>query len=139
MPSADALGARKRMAGGRVASEPPRPALAAALASCRGAFLGVGLFSGMSNLLMLTGSLFMLEIYDRVLPSRSVPTLLGLAVLAVLLYGFQGVLDVIRSRIFVRIGRSLDEALSGRVYGGLAGLPLKTRCGGDGLQPLRDL
>ena len=47
------------------------------LASCRHAFLGVGLMSGMINLLYLTGSFFMLEIYDRVLPSRSVPTLMG--------------------------------------------------------------
>ena len=59
----------------------PRSELAAALAACRGAFMGTAAISGMSNILQLTGSMFMLEIYDRVLPSRSVPTLVGLLVL----------------------------------------------------------
>src|SRR4051812_6211876 len=116
-----------------------RSELASALATCRHGFLGVGLVSGMVNLLYLTGSFFMLQVYDRVLPSRSVPTLLGLAVLAGALYGFQGFLDLIRNRIFVRIGASLDEALGGRVHDILVRLPLRTRTQGDGLQPLRDL
>ena len=51
--------------------QPASSELAVALASCKRAFLAVALFSGMSNILMLTGALFMLEIYDRVLPSRS--------------------------------------------------------------------
>jgi ATP-binding cassette subfamily C protein len=118
---------------------PPRSELATALAACRGAFVGIGLFSGMSNLLMLTGSFFMLEVYDRVLPSRSVPTLVGLAILVAVLYSFQGLLDMIRSRILVRIGERLDEQLSGRVYDAIVRFPLKVRGGGDGLQPLRDL
>ena len=109
------------------------------LASCRHAFLGIGLMSGMINVLYLTGSFFMLEVYDRVLPSRSIPTLVGLAVIAVVLYAFQGVLDVLRGRVLVRIGASLDEALSGRVFDILVRLPLKARPAGDGLQPLRDL
>ena len=63
--------------------QPPASAeLAAALGACRRAFLAIALFSGMSNILMLTGSLFMLEVYDRVLPSRSVPTLVALLILA---------------------------------------------------------
>ena len=109
------------------------------LASGRHAFLGVGVMSAMINVLYLTGSFFMLEVYDRVLPSRSVPTLVGLAVIAAVLYAFQGVLDVIRGRVLVRIGASLDEALSGRVFDIVVRLPLKTRTAGDGLQPLRDL
>ncbi len=48
--------------------------LSTALAACRGAFIATAVFSGMSNVLMLTGAIFMLEIYDRVLPSHSVPT-----------------------------------------------------------------
>src|ERR1700724_4472033 len=99
-------------------SRPPqvsaRSELAVALSSCRGAFIGIGLISGMSNVLMLTGALFMLEIYDRVLPSRSVPTLIGLATLAGGLYAAQGILDLIRGRILVRIGGSLDDVLGGR-------------------------
>ena len=55
-----------------------RSELGDALRACRNAFVGVGVMSCMINLLYLTGSLFMLEVYDRVLPSRSVPTLIGL-------------------------------------------------------------
>jgi len=58
----------------------PRSELGDALRACRNAFAGVGVMSCMINLLYLTGSLFMLEVYDRVLPSRSVPTLIGLAI-----------------------------------------------------------
>ena len=117
----------------------PRSELSAALASCRGAFLSVALMSGMTNILYLTGSFYMLEVYDRVLPSRSVPTLVGLSILAAVLFGFQGILDLIRSRILVRIGASLDESLSRRVYDAVIRFPLKARAGGDGLQPMRDL
>jgi len=109
------------------------------LQACRGTFVTLGVFSGISNILMLTGSFFMLQIYDRVLPSRSVSTLVGLAVLAGILYVFQGVIDVIRSRINVRIGRFVDANFSRRVYAGIVRMPLKTRGDGDGLQPLRDL
>jgi ATP-binding cassette, subfamily C, bacterial PrsD len=117
----------------------PQSELAAALSACRSAFIGVGVMSAMVNVLYLTGSFFMLEIYDRVLPSRSVPTLVGLIVLAGLLYIAQGVLDMIRGRILVRIGASLDEALAGRVFETIARLPLKVGQRNDGLQPLRDL
>jgi len=73
-------------------------------------------FSGVSNLLMLTGALFMLEIYDRILPSRSVPTLVALLILVAGLYAAQGMIDTIRSRILVRVGHSLNESMSSRVY-----------------------
>ena len=118
---------------------PASSELAAALGACRRAFLAIALFSGMSNLLMLTGALFMLEIYDRVLPSRSVPTLVALLILAAGLYGAQGIIDMIRSRILVRIGLSLDEAMSLRVYDAIVRLPLKVGGRGDGTQPIRDL
>src|SRR5215203_6229495 len=116
-----------------------RSELRTVLASCRHAFLGIALMTGMINVLYLTGSFFMLEIYDRVLPSRSVPTLVGLAIIAFVLYAFQGVLDVLRGRVLVRIGTSLDEALSRRVFDLLVRLPLKAPTAGDGLQPVRDL
>src|SRR4030095_15007503 len=107
-----------------------RSELGEALRACRNAFIGVGAMSCMINLLYLTGSIFMLEIYDRVLPSRSVPTLVGLVILAGGLYIAQGILDLIRGRILVRIGTSLDEALSGRVFETVARLaPVGgTRC-----------
>ena len=57
--------------------------LKGALAACRGALIGIAILTVVINVLTLTGSLFMLEVYDRVLPSRSVPTLVGLAVLRV--------------------------------------------------------
>jgi ATP-binding cassette, subfamily C, type I secretion system permease/ATPase len=118
---------------------PVRSELAEALAACRGAFYGTALISGMSNILMLTGAMFMLEIYDRVLPSRSMPTLIGLLILATGLFTALGILDAIRGRILVRIGGSLDESLSGRVYDTLVRLPLSAGARGDGTQPLRDL
>jgi ATP-binding cassette subfamily C protein PrsD len=118
---------------------PPGSELKAALRACRNAFIGVAVFSGIINLLMLTGSFYMLEIYDRVLPSRSVPTLVGLSILAATLFAFLGVIDLVRGRVMVRIGASLDEALSERVFNAIVRLPLKTGARGDGLQSLRDL
>ena len=116
-----------------------RSELSAALASCRGAFIGTALISGMSNVLMLTGAMFMLEVYDRVIPSRSMPTLVGLGILAAGLFTVLGILDGIRGRILSRIGGALDETLSGRVYDTLVQLPLRAGNRGDGGQPLRDL
>lgn len=95
--------------------------------------------SGVVNVLALTGSFFMLQVYDRVIPGRSVPTLIGLAVFAGTLFVFQGVLELIRSRLLVRIGMALDAQLSGQVYTALMHLPLRTKLAGDGLQSLRDL
>jgi ATP-binding cassette subfamily C protein len=113
--------------------------LSDALAACRGAFAGTALISGMSNILMLSGAMFMLEVYDRVLPSRSVPTLVGLTVLVAVLFLALGLLDAIRGRILARVGGSLDEALSGRVYDTMVKLPLRAGNRGDGNLPLRDL
>jgi PrtD family type I secretion system ABC transporter len=113
--------------------------LGSALRRCRKALIGVGLMSGVVNLLYLTGSFFMLQVYDRVIPSRSLPTLVALSVLAAALYLFQAVLDFIRGRILVRMAGSLDSALSPRVFALLMRLPLRTKTVGDGLQPLRDL
>ena len=116
-----------------------RSELGEALRACRTAFIGVGIMSCMINLLYLTGSLFMLEVYDRVLPSRSVPTLVGLIILACGLYIAQGILDLIRGRILGRIGTSLDEALNARVFDTVVRLPLMVGGRNEGLQPLRDL
>jgi len=93
----------------------------------------------MSNVLMLTGAMFMLEIYDRVLPSRSVSTLIALAILAGSLYVALGLLDLIRGRILSRIGISLDEALSGRIYQTIVRLPAIVGLRNDGAAPMRDL
>jgi ATP-binding cassette subfamily C protein len=111
----------------------------AAVIACRRAFISIGLFTAAINILMLTGSFFMLQIYDRVIPSRSVPTLLGLIVLVSMLYAFQGVLDFIRQRLLVRVARGLDERLSKYAYEAIVQLPLTSGAARDGLQPVRDL
>jgi PrtD family type I secretion system ABC transporter len=116
-----------------------RSELGGALRACRDAFIGVGVMSCMINLLYLTGSIFMLEVYDRVIPSRSVPTLIGLVVLAGGLYVAQGGLDLIRGRILGRIGTALDEAINARVFETIVRLPLMVGSRNEGLQPLRDL
>src|SRR5450755_495870 len=121
------------------ASGARRSELGDALRACRSAFIGVGIMSCMINLLYLTGSIFMLEVYDRVLPSRSIPTLVGLVILAGGLYIAQGVLDLIRGRVLGRIGTSLDEALNARVFETIVRLPLMVGGRNEGLQPLRDL
>ena len=116
-----------------------RSELGQALRACRSAIVGIALASALINVLYLSGSIYMLEIYDRVLTSRSIPTLIGLTMMVIILYAFQGCLDLLRSRVLVRIGRSLGESLSTRVYEVIGRLALATRGTGDGLQPLRDL
>ena len=102
------------------------------------ALWGIGLFSAIINVLTLTGSLFMLQIYDRVLPSKSVPTLIALAIVVLGLYTFQAIFDVIRGRIFVRIGAQFDNSLTEKVHDTIIKLPLQTRRA-EGIQPIRDL
>jgi len=68
--------------------------------------------SGIINILALTGSFYMLQIYDRAIPSGNMPTLLALSALAVCLYLFQGMFDVIRSQILVRMGARLDRKIA---------------------------
>ena len=78
----------------------------------RAVFLFIFVLSGIINVLALTGALYMMQIYDRALTSGSVPTLLALSVLAIGLYLFQGVFDVIRTQILVRIGARLDQKVA---------------------------
>jgi PrtD family type I secretion system ABC transporter len=115
------------------------PDLAAALRDCRRAFGGVALFSGVVNLLMLAGPLYMLQIYDRVLSSRSVPTLVVLSVFLVGAYAFQGALDLIRSRVVVRAAALLDQHLALTVHRAGIHLAIASRHPGEGPQPVRDL
>jgi ATP-binding cassette, subfamily C, type I secretion system permease/ATPase len=110
-----------------------------ALHLCRGAFIPLALFSALINILYLTGSFYMLQVYDRAIPSRSVPTLIALSVLAASLYAGQAALDFVRARVLLRMGRALDERLSPRVFALIARLPLTGQTGAMGPQPLRDL
>ena len=112
--------------------------LTAALARCRHALIGIGVFTAAINLLQLTGPLFMMEVYDRVLPGRSVPTLVAISILALVMFAFQGLLDVVRSRVLVRIAASVDETLSQRVFDLATKLPLKAITP-PSFQPVNDL
>ena len=78
----------------------------------RSTVIFIFVISGVVNVLALTGSFYMLQIYDRALTSHSIPTLLALSALAIGLYLFQGILDVSRSQILVRIGAQLDRILA---------------------------
>ena len=84
----------------------------AALGGLRSILLFIFLISGMVNVLALTGSFYMMQIYDRALSSQSIPTLLALSGLAIGLYLVQGMLDVSRSQILVRLGARFDDKLA---------------------------
>lgn len=98
-----------------------------AIRRCRTALVGVGLVSALVNLLFLAGPLFMLEVYDRVLPSRSVPTLISLLFILVFLYACQGILDLIRNRILARVGAYVDRAASEVCFAQSTALPIQIR------------
>lgn len=120
----------------------PAPGLsvvASALSSCRGALAAVGVFSGCINLLMLSGSFYMLQLYDRVLTSRSVPTLIGLSLLLLAAYALQGVLDAVRVRMLSRIGARFDEQVSPSAFAAAQRMPLLGCRPEQALQPIRDL
>ncbi len=88
------------------------PELKQALKACRGAFIAVGSFSFVINLLMLTISIYMLQVFDRVLTSQSIETLVYLTLIAILAIGFMGFLEVMRSRVLVGVGVWFDEAMA---------------------------
>src|SRR5262245_44012799 len=113
--------------------------VASALRQCLRALASLAVASALVNVLYLTGSIYMLEIYDRVLSSRSVPTLVALSALALSLYAIQAVLELLRSRVAGRVGRHIGEALSRRVYDLVGRLALSGHRGADGLQAIRDL
>ncbi|MEQ9606182.1 MAG: type I secretion system permease/ATPase, partial [Kiloniellaceae bacterium] len=104
----------------------------------RSAFTSIGLFSFFINLLMLTGPLYMMQVYDRVLTSGSTHTLAMLTVVAVGMILTSALLELVRSRIFVRIGSRLDRRLNTRLFQGLLRQRLRQAEGAE-TQPLRDL
>ena len=79
-------------------------------------FVTVGLFSAVVNLLMLTGPLFMLQVYDRVLASRSVETLTALFALVAFLFLLMGLVDIARNRVSQRVAARFQDRLEGRVF-----------------------
>ena len=113
--------------------------LTAALGGFRGAILAVSVISGIINLLALTGSLYMLQVYDRVLSSHSVPTLVSLSVLMFVLYAFYGVFDLLRSQASGRAAVLFDRRLAGPVHAVVVNLPLKGASRSTAQQPMRDV
>ncbi len=93
-----------------------RAELAAVRKQSRSLIWSVGLFSVFVNLLMLTGPIFMLQVYDRVLGSGSEETLLALTVLVIFLYGTMGILDFARGRVMGRVAARLRTTLDSRVF-----------------------
>ncbi|MBI3674265.1 MAG: ATP-binding cassette domain-containing protein, partial [Rhizobiales bacterium] len=112
--------------------------LKAIIRASRGTFISTGIFSSLVNILMLTGPLFMLQIYDRVLTSGSVPTLIALISIVIFLYAYYGFLEYLRARLLVRIGRRVEETLRGRVFDVVTTHALR-RTPGVGGQPVSDL
>jgi ATP-binding cassette, subfamily C, bacterial PrsD len=114
------------------------PVTAGLRASVRRLF-GVAAFSGAINILTLSGSFYMLQVYDRVIPSRNIATLIGLSFIVLLAYLLQGYLEALRLRMLSRIATLFDAGLQEPIHVALAVLPLKgakpTLC----QQPMRDL
>jgi len=96
--------------------EAGREELREARRESRGLYWFVGIFSFFVNLLMLTGPIYMLQVYDRVLGSRSVETLIALSVLVAFLYGMMGLLDYARGRIMGRVAARFQARLDRRVF-----------------------
>ncbi len=115
-----------------------KSSLEVALREARPALTGVAAFSMLINLLMLASPLYMMQLYDRVLPSRSVPTLIALSVLFVGIVAVIGGFEFLRSRVMVRMGTGLDRRLAARVFDAI----VQRDVGGAGKhrdQPLQDL
>ncbi|MDB5563186.1 MAG: type secretion protein [Hyphomicrobiales bacterium] len=98
----------------------------------------VGVFSAAVNLLTLTGSFYMLQIYDRVLVSRSIETLVLLSIIALVAFALQGMLDSFRVRMLSRIGAQFDEELSPAAFRAATLLPLQGAKPGEATQAIRD-
>lgn len=116
----------------------PQNEIAQTLLEFKSAFRTVGVFSAIINLLMLTPSLYMLQVYDRVLQSRNEITLLMLTLMMLGGYLFMSALELVRSFVLVRVGAQLDMKLNKRVYTAAFEQNLK-RGGGNAGQALQDL
>jgi ATP-binding cassette subfamily C protein len=95
--------------------------------------------SGVVNVLALTGSFYMLQVYDRILTSHSVPTLLALSLLAVILFAFQGGLEVLRGQVLVRLASRMDRKLTPLAHGAVMRLRSIAGAQGNATQPIRDV
>ncbi len=113
--------------------------LGRALGQSRRGLIGVGLLSAGLNILLLTGSIYMMLVYDRVLPSASLPTLWGLFVLACMLFLFQAGFDVLRAWLLSDIGGAMESRMLPRVLDVAHRLAIKAPDTARGQSPIRDL
>jgi len=116
----------------------PRTELAEVLFSFRKAFYTAGVFSMFINVLGLVPAIYMLQIYDRVLQSRNVSTLIMLTVIMIGFYLMLGMLEVARSKLMIRVGSQLDMKLNDRVFVASFERNLR-RSGGNAGQSMSDL
>jgi ATP-binding cassette subfamily C exporter for protease/lipase len=116
----------------------PNTEIGRILLSFKGTFYTVGMFSAVINLLALVPSLYMLQVYDRVLGSRNEITLLMLTLLMLGAYIFSSALEMIRSFVLVRVGAQFDMQLNRRLYTAAFEQNLK-QAGGNAGQALNDL
>lgn len=113
--------------------------LKTAMAPLRRVLVPVVAISSVYNVLLLSGSFFMLLVYDDVLPSRSVPSLVSLLVMVALAYAFQAVLDVVRGRIMVHVGSLFMRTISDRVLDVISRYELSRGAMPNGTQIVRDI
>ena len=114
--------------------------LGTALGKYRRAIVTVALLSAVLNFVVLGGSFYMMLVYDSVLPSHSLPTLAGLFVMVVVVYLFQGLFEVSRTRILTAIGAAMERELAPRIQRATSELTLRSgKLTGDGLMAMRDL
>lgn len=130
--------AEAKASGPKLESQQENP-VTRAFRPIRTAYWGVALVSFVINILMLTGPIFMLQVYDRVLASGSVPTLVVIALLAMVLYAFYGILEGVRGRILSRLAQRVDARLSGVVYSVSNVLPIRLGKKAARLRPVQDL
>lgn len=116
----------------------PKNEIEQALFAFKNTFITVGCFSAISNMLMLAPSLYMLQVYDRVLASQNEVTLIMLSVLIVGAFLLMGALELVRSFVLVRVGARFDMELNKRVYTAAFEQNLK-KVGGNAGQALSDL
>jgi len=123
---------------GWVQGDAAKQRLGLILGHARKAMTATFVLSAVLNVLLLSGSLYMMMVYDMVLPSGSIPTLVGCAILVLIAYAFQGVLDFIRSRVLLHFSAAVDVDLSGDVHALMSAMA-RTQTQMDSLQPMRDL
>ena len=126
------------MSPNRAGQKPKTTELKQAILKAKKSFIFVGFFSLFINLLQLTSPLYMLQLYDRVMASRSESTLWLLTLLVVILYFTMAILEMVRSRVLVRVGNKLDNLLSDRVFESIFKLANKMP-GKASSAPLNDL